>query len=77
VIDPVAPVVLGVALILAVAKVGGEIAVRLGQPSVLGELVFGVIIGNLSLLGADTFSFLERIDMISSSTCSPGSACWC
>ena len=43
--------------ILLAAKVGGEIFDRLGQPAVLGELVFGIILGNLGLLGlgfADT-----------------------
>ena len=38
-------------LILAAAKLGGEIFGRLGQPPVLGELVFGVLLGNLNLLG--------------------------
>jgi len=56
--DPVAPVVLALALILLAAKAGGEIAIRFRQPSVLGELVFGVILGNLSLVG---FGGLECI----------------
>ncbi len=38
-------------LILAAAKLGGEVLARLGQPPVLGELIFGVILGNLNLLG--------------------------
>ena len=38
-------------LILAAAKLGGELLGRLGQPPVLGELVFGVLLGNLNLLG--------------------------
>ena len=49
--DPVAPVLLYLALILVMAKLGGDLAARLGQPAVLGELVFGVILGNLPLLG--------------------------
>jgi Kef-type K+ transport system membrane component KefB len=36
---------------LAVAKLGGELAVRAGQPAVLGELIAGVVVGNLSLVG--------------------------
>lgn len=40
-----------IAIILVAAKVGGELAVRIGQPAVLGELVFGVLLGS-SLLGA-------------------------
>lgn len=49
--DPVAPVALALVIILAAAKLAGEIAVRLGQPAVLGELLAGVVIGNLSLVG--------------------------
>lgn len=49
--DPVAGVVLAVAVILLAAKLGGDLATRIGQPAVLGELVFGVILGNLSLFG--------------------------
>lgn len=42
------------AMILA-AKIGGEVAVRLNQPAVLGELCVGIVLGNLYLLGLDTF----------------------
>ena len=56
--DTLAPVVLGLAVILAAAKIGGDIAGRIGQPAVLGELVFGVLIGNLSLVGVDWFQFI-------------------
>src|SRR5262245_44167468 len=48
---PVADVVLGLAVILIVAKLAGELATRIGQPAVLGELVGGVLLGNLSLVG--------------------------
>ncbi|HJQ97042.1 MAG TPA: cation:proton antiporter [Candidatus Polarisedimenticolaceae bacterium] len=48
-----ATVVLSIAVILVVAKLAGDLAVRLRQPAVLGELVGGVILGNLSLLGLD------------------------
>ena len=37
--------------ILIAAKVGGELFERFKQPAVLGELVFGVVLGNLSLIG--------------------------
>lgn len=65
--DPVAPVALAVALILVAAKVGGEIATRLGQPSVLGELLVGVVMGNLSLTGFNVLEFIETspsVDML-------------
>ena len=42
-----APVVLALAVILAAAKLGGDVAERIGQPAVLGELVVGVLVGNL------------------------------
>lgn len=48
--DPAAPIVLALAIILVLAKVGGDIASRFKQPAVLGELVVGVVLGNLSLL---------------------------
>jgi Kef-type K+ transport system membrane component KefB len=41
----------GLAIILAAAKLGGDLATRLRQPAVLGELVAGVLLGNLGLLG--------------------------
>jgi Kef-type K+ transport system membrane component KefB len=41
-------------MILA-AKLGGEIAVRLNQPAVLGELCAGIVLGNLYLVGVHTF----------------------
>ena len=36
---------------LLVAKLGGELFERLKQPAVLGELIGGIIIGNLVLFG--------------------------
>ena len=52
--DPVVPVILGVTAILALAVVGRYAARRLGQPSVLGELIIGIALGNLVyLLGGD------------------------
>ena len=57
--DPVTPVVLALAIILAVAKVGGDLATRLGQPSVLGELLAGVLLGNLRLVGFTGFDTIK------------------
>jgi Kef-type K+ transport system membrane component KefB len=42
---------LALALIIVAAKLGGELLGRLGQPPVLGELLVGVLLGNLSLIG--------------------------
>jgi Kef-type K+ transport system membrane component KefB len=38
-------------LILIGAKAGGVLAVRLGSPAVLGELIAGIVLGNLGLAG--------------------------
>jgi Kef-type K+ transport system membrane component KefB len=51
---------IGLLLILLGAKIGGDIAIRLGQPEVLGELLFGVLLGNLALIGFDGFTFLKN-----------------
>jgi Kef-type K+ transport system membrane component KefB len=46
--DPIAPILLGLVIIIAAAKIGGGIFEKIGQPAVLGELVLGIIIGNLA-----------------------------
>jgi Kef-type K+ transport system membrane component KefB len=56
--DPVASVALWLVVILLAAKAGGDLATRLGQPAVLGELLLGVVLGNLTLAG---FSGLEPV----------------
>jgi Kef-type K+ transport system membrane component KefB len=38
-------------LIIVAAKIGGELLGRIGQPPVLGELLMGVLLGNLGLFG--------------------------
>ena len=49
--DPLPAVLLGLTVILLAARAGGALAQRLGQPAVLGELVAGVLLGNLGLVG--------------------------
>lgn len=49
VLDPA--VLIGVAIMLVLAKIGGELFERMSQPSVLGELVAGIVLGNLVILG--------------------------
>lgn len=66
--DPIAAVVLFLAIILVGAKLGGDLATRLGQPAVLGELVIGILLGNLPLLGVSVFEPIRHdltIDMLS------------
>lgn len=56
--DPIASLVLSLAVVLVVAKIGGHFASRVGQPAVLGELVSGVLAGNLTLLGFSGLDYL-------------------
>ena len=62
--DVVARVVLALAVILTAAKLGGHLAVRIGQPAVLGELVMGVVLGNLALAGVAWFEPIAQDEMI-------------
>jgi Kef-type K+ transport system membrane component KefB len=57
--DPVAALALALAIVLLAAKLGGHVAVRVGQPAVLGELLAGVVLGNVSLLGWQGLDFLK------------------
>jgi len=66
-VDPVASLVLALAVILLAAKLGGDLASRAGQPAVLGELVVGVLLGNLGLLGVPWLDTIEQdpaVDML-------------
>ncbi|HEY3358581.1 MAG TPA: cation:proton antiporter [Polyangia bacterium] len=62
--DPVTPVVLGLAVVLAAAKVAGDLSVRVGQPPVLGELCVGVLLGNLHLLGVPWLEFVKQSETL-------------
>lgn len=65
--DPVAPLVFALGLVLLAAKLGGELAGRWGQPAVLGELLAGVLLGNLSLVGYSGLAHLATdpsLDML-------------
>jgi len=54
--DPIAPVILGVTGILFVALIGRFTARKLGFPSVIGELIMGIAVGNLA--------FYYQVDLI-------------
>jgi Kef-type K+ transport system membrane component KefB len=54
-----ARILLALAFVLVGAKLFGAVLERLGQPAVLGELVFGVLLGNLALLGGPSLAALE------------------
>jgi Kef-type K+ transport system membrane component KefB len=62
--DPVSRLGLSIALILAVAKVGGDLAARLKQPSVLGELLAGLVLGSIRLPFFEGLRTDPNIDML-------------
>ncbi|MCP4713275.1 MAG: cation:proton antiporter, partial [Planctomycetes bacterium] len=55
----VAGVLVALVVILLGAKIGGSCCARFGQPEVLGELIIGVVLGNLFLFGLDIFEPLK------------------
>jgi Kef-type K+ transport system membrane component KefB len=71
--DILAEIMAALALVLVAAKVMGDLFERVGQPAVLGEIVAGVTLGNLDLLGwrwfervgtSDAFSGLAELGAI-------------
>jgi Kef-type K+ transport system membrane component KefB len=59
--DPIAPVILGVTGILFFAVIGRFAARNMNQPSVLGELLMGILLGNLGYwLGVDFIEVLRE-----------------
>jgi Kef-type K+ transport system membrane component KefB len=56
--DSVPRVLLALAAVLVGTKLAGEAAERVGLPSVVGELVLGVMLGNLALVGGPDLSAL-------------------
>jgi Kef-type K+ transport system membrane component KefB len=61
--DPVMPILIALAVILLGAKLGGEIFERMSLPGVLGELITGVVLGNIdTFLGTGLFTILREGD---------------
>ena len=58
--DPIAPALLALFVVLLAAKLGGELFERLSLPAVLGELIAGIVLGNLVLVNP-AWSFLEPL----------------
>jgi Na+:H+ antiporter len=56
--EAVPAILLALALVLVAAKLAGALAERLGQPSVLGELLVGVLAGNAALVGGPDLAAL-------------------
>jgi Kef-type K+ transport system membrane component KefB len=61
-VEPI--ILIGLAVMLIVAKLGGELFERIGQPAVLGELLGGILIGNLVLLGFTAAEPLKTNEVI-------------
>jgi Kef-type K+ transport system membrane component KefB len=55
---------LALIVLLAAAKLGGALAERLGQPAVLGELLAGVLVGALPLVGIHGLAYLGTNDVV-------------
>ncbi|HEX5656375.1 MAG TPA: cation:proton antiporter, partial [Polyangiales bacterium] len=62
--DPLATPLIALACILLAAKVGGDLATRVGQAAVLGELMAGVLLGNLDLLGVGAVEWMGHDSVI-------------
>ncbi len=56
---------LSLVVVIVAAKVGGEIFERMHQPAVLGELVVGIVLGNLVLLNITLLEPLKSSDALS------------
>lgn len=55
---------LWLALIILAARLFAPLAQRIGFPAVLGELLLGVVLGNLALLGVELFASIARDPII-------------
>ncbi len=58
--NSVAPLLIALVILLLAAKLGGDFFQRLGQPAVLGELLCGIVLGNLHLIGYDQLLYLKN-----------------
>jgi len=63
-VDPVASAVVALSVLLLAGKLGGELATRVGQPAVLGELVAGIALGNISFGGHTPFRSIAANETI-------------
>jgi Kef-type K+ transport system membrane component KefB len=70
-VDELGWLALGLAIVVAAALVGGHLAARVGQPAVLGELLAGMVLGNLpgparlQFIGTDPYlDILSRVGML-------------
>ena len=64
-LDELGRLALGLALVLTAAILGGHLSTRFGQPAVLGELVAGILVGNLHLPALDFLRTNSYLDIVS------------
>ncbi len=57
--DLMKPLLLALVILLPVARLAGWLVESVGQPAVLGELVAGMVLGNLSLVGVSELQYLK------------------
>ena len=57
--DPMASLLLALVVLLPLAKLAGSAAEKIAQPAVLGELLAGMILGNLGILGFHGLDYLK------------------
>jgi Kef-type K+ transport system membrane component KefB len=54
----VTPILIALVVIIAGARLAGAVAEAFDQPAVLGELLCGILLGNLDLLGIDALAWI-------------------
>jgi Kef-type K+ transport system membrane component KefB len=57
--ESIKPLLLALVILLPAAKVSGWVLEKFGQPAVLGELLAGMLLGNLSLVGFTGLDYLK------------------
>ncbi len=63
--DPADSVLLAIVIVVVAAKAGEEAAKRLGVSQVVGELVMGIILGNIYLFsGLEFFNFVHKMPFL-------------
>src|SRR5689334_17996040 len=58
------PVLAALALVLVLARLGGALFERFRLPAVLGELLAGIVIGNLGLVGFHGFDAIKSLPIL-------------
>jgi Kef-type K+ transport system membrane component KefB len=62
--EHVGKLLIGLAIVIVSAKLFGALFERIKQPAVLGEILAGVVLGNLPLLGVDALAFIPKDEVM-------------